>query len=94
MLIVALLASFSAGPAMTEMDYQSPCDRAADVVGLGYSAEVEYGTFDDCLKTLEYTPLSPDAFEFKFYAPGIGLALEVNPDSGETVERVDIAVMK
>lgn len=31
------------------------------------------GTFEDVLKTVETTPLEPNAKEFKFYAPGIGL---------------------
>lgn len=41
------------------------------------------------LKTRDYTPLSPDAVEFKFYVPGIGFVLEVNPDTGEELRLVD-----
>lgn len=41
------------------------------------------------LKTLNTTPLSPGADEFKYYVPGIGFALEVKPATGERLELVD-----
>ena len=47
---------------------------------------------DDCIVTGEFTPIEPDAFEHKYYAPGIGLFLEVEPASGETVQLVDCNV--
>lgn len=66
----------------------------AEVISLDNSVDVPYGSFDDCLKSLEFTPLEPDAFEFKYYAPGIGLVLEEKPEDEEMVELVDILVMK
>ena len=36
---------------------------------------------DDCIVTGEFSPLSPGSFERKYYARGIGLFLEVHPDS-------------
>lgn len=36
-----------------------------------------------CIVTKDYTPLEPGVREFKFYAPGIGLILEVDPDPEE-----------
>jgi hypothetical protein len=44
---------------------------------------------DDCLVTRDFTPLEPDAVERKYYAPGIGVFLEVDPESGESVQLVD-----
>jgi hypothetical protein len=41
---------------------------------------------DDCLVTREFTPISPGGSERKYYAPGIGLFLEVNLEDGEIVE--------
>lgn len=41
------------------------------------------------LKTRDTTPLSPDAVEYKYYVPGIGFALEINPETGERLELVD-----
>ncbi|MEY2465766.1 MAG: hypothetical protein QOD03_287 [Verrucomicrobiota bacterium] len=36
------------------------------------------GTFKDCVKVKETTPLEPDNVETKFYAPGIGLVSDGN----------------
>ncbi len=37
--------------------------------------ELEFGTFENVLQIFETTELEPDAREFKYYAPGIGLIL-------------------
>jgi hypothetical protein len=42
----------------------------------------------DCLVVEEFTPLEPDALGLKYYARGVGLFLEVDPESGETVQLV------
>ncbi len=44
---------------------------------------------DDVLKTRDWTPIEPDVLEYKYYAPGVGMVLEVDPDSGERVELID-----
>ena len=47
-------------------------DRA-EIIGTNFTVQTPAGTFNNCLKTKETTPLEPDAKEFKFYAAGIGL---------------------
>ncbi len=47
---------------------------------------------DDCVVTGEFSPLDPDTLEHKYYAQGVGLFLEVHPDSGEIVQLVDCNV--
>ena len=42
----------------------------------------------NCLQTRDFTPLEPDANEHKYYAPGIGLIVEIDLDSGERVELI------
>ena len=50
---------------------------------------VPYGDFsEEILKNGEYTPIDPEVFEFKYYSPGVGMVLEVNPETGERVELV------
>jgi hypothetical protein len=41
-----------------------------------------------CLMTRDFTPLEPGAEEHKFYAPGVGLIVEIKPG---TTERVELA---
>jgi hypothetical protein len=40
----------------------------------------------DCLITKDYTPLEPDGEENKYYAPNIGLILEVDVETADRVE--------
>jgi len=62
----------------------------AEVTGLNESVDVVAGHFDGCLKFQETVPLEPDALEDKFYAPGVGLVLEVNQVTGGRVELVQV----
>jgi hypothetical protein len=43
-----------------------------------------------CVVTRDTNPLEPDAAEHKYYAPGIGLILEVDLESGDRVELVSV----
>ena len=45
----------------------------------------------DCIVTNEYTPINPtpDGFALKYYAPGIGVFLEVVPSTGKVVQLVE-----
>lgn len=44
---------------------------------------------NDCVVTREFTPIEPGAEGRKYYARGIGLFLEVKPDTGEVVQLTD-----
>ncbi|MGB5164257.1 MAG: hypothetical protein WBN09_08760 [Woeseiaceae bacterium] len=43
----------------------------------------------DCLITFDFSPLDPEALENKYYAPGVGLILEVDLTTGDRVELID-----
>ncbi len=47
-------------------------DRA-EILSISEVVDTPAGKFKDVLKTEETTPLEPNATDFKFYAPGIGL---------------------
>ena len=42
-------------------------------LALNVTVTVPYGTLAHCLKTKDFTPLEPGAYEYKFYCPDIGL---------------------
>jgi len=63
----------------------------AEVISLNESETVPFGTFNNCLKTEETTPLEPDGLEHKFYATGIGNILTVDEITGERVELVQVS---
>jgi hypothetical protein len=47
--------------------------------------------YSNVLKTKDYTPVEPDVFEFKYYAPGVGLILEEGyEDDSATGEAVEL----
>lgn len=41
-----------------------------------------------CVVTVDFTPIEPGAVEHKYYAPGVGLILELDPETGERTELV------
>ena len=61
------------------------------VLSLTETVVVPYGSFDACLETEDTTPIHPDGVEHKFYAPGIGAVLELDPGTGERLELISIA---
>jgi len=71
----------------------APNDEAVDqatTYALLDSLTVNGVTYEDVLQVLETTELEPDEFEFKFYAPGVGLImveedLDENLSNPETV---------
>ncbi len=55
------------------------------VLSVGESVTVPFGSFDGVLKTLDTTALEPGVQEHKYYAPGIGVIKEMDVGSGETM---------
>lgn len=62
----------------------------ADVKSLSDTVTVPAGTFTQCLRTRETTPLEPDLKEAKWYAPGIGNVLTQDLTTGEKSELIRI----
>jgi len=62
----------------------------AKVTGLNASVTVPFGSFTNCLKTRETTPLEPDLLEDKLYCPGIGNVETIDRVTGETVSLLAI----
>jgi hypothetical protein len=71
--------------------YEGEAEDMAEVLSLDASVTVEYGSFDNCLQTKEWTPLEPGVEEHKYYASGIGILKEEAVVGGdEVLELVDI----
>lgn len=85
-------ASPQVGDAYRQEYYEDEAEDMAEVLSLNESVSVAYGLFDNCLQTQEWTPLEPDVVENKYYAPGIGVVLEVTV-VGES-ERVELVEVK
>jgi hypothetical protein len=46
-------------------------DRA-EVIGVGETVSVPFGTFSNCIRTKDFSDLEPDTIENKLFAPGVG----------------------
>lgn len=61
-----------------------------EVMRVGETMTVPFGSFADVVQTKDWTPLEPKALEHKFYAPGVGLIKELDVNSGETIELIEV----
>ena len=84
-------ASPQVGDSYRQEYYKGKAEDMAEVVSLSETASVPRGSFNDCLKTKEWTPLEPGIVSNKYYASGVGFVLEVTVKGGsERVELIDI----
>lgn len=70
---------------------QGEAEDMGTVMAQGESVTVPSGTFSDCLRTKDWSPLEPGDVSFKYYAPGIGLVLESYLDGSERDELVEFS---
>ena len=87
---ILVLADPQVGDAHRQEMLLGEAEDAAEVLALGETVTVPAGTYVNCVKTGEFTPLEPDTYEHKYRAPGIGVVLEVDVESGERVELVTV----
>jgi hypothetical protein len=88
---IIMLADPKIGMQYYQEYYEDEAEDEARVLSLKKSVEVPAGQFDGCLETGEWTKLDPGAREFKFYAYGVGVVLELIPRGGrERVELISI----
>ena len=70
---------------------QGKAEDMGDVVSLNESVTTPYGSFKNCLKTRDWTPLEPGADEYKYYCPEVrGVVLEMVIEDGEKTELINI----
>ncbi len=88
---IVMLATPKPGISYRQEFYEGVAEDMGKVLRLNARVSVDYGNFDGCLKTREWTPLSPGVIEHKYYAPGIGLVF-IEELKGKTVkvELVDV----
>jgi hypothetical protein len=85
---IIMLANHRVGDTYRQEFYAGVAEDMGRVLSLSGSVCVPYGCFDDLLITKDWTPLEPGHIEHKYYAPGLGLILEVGGNG--SLELVDI----
>jgi hypothetical protein len=69
--------------------FAGQAEDVAKVIGLKASVTTPYGSFTDCLETVDWSLLENSSREHKVYCPGTGVVLEV-ANGGERSELVAI----
>jgi hypothetical protein len=82
---ILMLAEPHPGDAYRQEYYEGEAEDMGKVLRLNASVSVEYGDFEDCLVTKEWTLLEPGNVEHKYYAPGVGLVY-IEELKGKTVK--------
>jgi len=78
-----------AGSVFRQEFAQTDAEDAIEILAIDATETAPGGSCSGtCLQTRDFTPLEPDASEHKFYAPGIGLIVELDPVSGDRVELI------
>ena len=72
--------------------YACQAEDFAELKSTGETVTVPYGTFENCLRTHEYTPLEPDLDEDKFYCPGVGFVKEIDNANGDLLELSEVVM--
>ena len=71
--------------------YKGEAEDMAEIISLNKKVTVPYGSFTKCIKTRDFTPLNPDAVEYKYYSSVTGsVVLETEAKSKTRAELIDI----
>ena len=87
-----MFAAPSIGSVYRQEYLPNEAEDMARVLASGLVVNVPAGIFTNCIQTEEWTPIEPGLahVEYKYYAPGVGLVLEVNAATGQRTELVGI----
>ena len=80
-----MLAEPRVGDAYQQEFFEDEAEDRGKVLRLNATVAIEAGTFAGCLKTKEWSPLSPGSVEHKYYCPSGGGLMLVNELHGGTV---------
>ncbi|OGC72437.1 hypothetical protein A2337_02780 [candidate division WWE3 bacterium RIFOXYB2_FULL_43_9] len=80
-------ASHIVGDSYRQEFYKGKAEDMRDVSSIGEPVQIALGSYKDCVKMYDWTPLEPESKEFKHYCSEVGaMVLETKPDTGEKLE--------
>jgi hypothetical protein len=77
------------GMAYRQEYYKGEAEDNGKVLSLNATVKVPSGTFTNCVKTQDTTPLEPDVVEYKYYARGTGHVLRTTKEGGGREELIE-----
>ena len=83
----AMKATPRAGDSYHQEYYASAAEDMGLVAATGETIELPGGdSYAGCVRVLDWNPLEPDALEYKYFAPGVGLVYETHLEIEEFLE--------
>lgn len=70
--------------------YSGIAEDKAKVINGNVIANVEFGSFQNCVRIKEFTPIEPGINGYKQYKEGIGMVSSATPIEGESAELISI----
>ena len=80
---IVMQAQPEVGQAYRQEYYVGEAEDLAEVDQLDATESVPFGDFDQLVVIKEWNPLEPDVVEEKYFAPGVGLVLEIKTEGGD-----------
>ena len=87
---IIMPANPQTGMKYREEYYFNHAEDEAEIIGTGLSETTSLDTYNNCIKTKNWTALEPDVVENKIYAPGIGLIKEIEMPGNFEITLVSI----
>lgn len=76
------------GDAYRQEFYAGEAEDMMEIIDVDASLDTDLGSYEHVVVTEDWTPLEPDVFEQKYYAPGVGNIREENPDNGSFADLI------
>jgi hypothetical protein len=87
---IIMLANPQIGLQYKQEDAKDIAEDMGKVVSLSEAVAVDYGSFANCLKTAEWSLVESGPRDYKFYAPGVGMVLEILSRGKRNEMRVEL----
>ncbi len=68
--------------------YEGEAEDVGEIVEVGISVTIDLGTYTNCIKIKEWDLLELGEYEYKYYAPGVGLLKEEKYNEDDELEEV------
>lgn len=86
--IIAHATTPEVGTEYRQEYYRCEAEDMGEIVAVGETVEVLAGSYENCIRVRDFSPLDPRANEHKLFCPGYGVVLVEDATTGERVEEL------
>ena len=85
-----MLAEPRNGVKYREEFFEGEAEDQAQIIHTGKTVSIDFGTFENCIVTRNWTKLEPGLIEEKIYAPGVGVIREISHREKSLIDLIAI----